>query len=346
MFGLFFCVGLLATSIDDPRAKLDAEEPPIPFQRYTTQDAHGRTITFYLSRTPKEAMGKLPIVLYIQGSGWQSLFQKRGERIGGGYQNILLQVAKGRARVMAVEKPGVKFLDAPPNPGSADGGSEEFLKEHTLTRWGEANVAALRAAWTLPDIDRTRSLVVGHSEGGIVAARIAAELVDVTHVASLAGGGVTQLFDLAERAGQLQPNDKPGDAARRRQEVYEEWAKIRRDPDSTSRFWMGHPYRRWSSFLTHSVMSELSRTKARVFLAHGSLDTSSSVVAFDALVAELLARGRDVTFERVEGADHGFRLATDPQGYPAGMEKILAQALDWFLAAEPQGLGASPKSRR
>src|SRR5262249_54419891 len=143
-----------------------------------------------------------------------------------------------------VEKPGVKFLDGPARPGSAEGASEEFLKEHTLARWAEANAAALRAAWTLPGIDATRTLVMGHSEGGIVAARVAAELPQITHVASLAGGGPTQLFDLAETRGQPRADDKLGDAERRVQEVYEEWAKVQKDAESISKFWMGHPYRR------------------------------------------------------------------------------------------------------
>ena len=43
--------------------------------------------------------------------------------------------------------------------------SAEFLTEHTLPRWAEANCAALRAAWTLPNVDAKRTLAAGHSEG-------------------------------------------------------------------------------------------------------------------------------------------------------------------------------------
>jgi pimeloyl-ACP methyl ester carboxylesterase len=227
----------------------------------------------------------------------------------------------------------VKFLDAPKRPGTAEGASEEFLKEHTLPRWAEANVAALRAVWTLPGIDRSRALVVGHSEGGIVAARIAAELPGVTHVASLAGGGPTQLFSLAEIRGQPRPGDKPGDATRRMQAVYDEWARIQADPDSISRFWLGHPYRRWSSFLKTSVEAELLRTKARIFLAQGTLDAAVPVTGHDVLGAELRVQGRDVTAERLEGADHGFRRQDDPKDSTQGMQALFGRLLEWFLAA-------------
>lgn len=327
---------LLLAAAEPPRPQADPTPLGIPFQRYTVKDSLGRTITFYLSAAPKnDSDAKRQIALVIAGSGCQSLFRKLGERIGGGQQNLLLQEAKGKVRVLAVEKPGVKFPDAPPRPGSAQGASEEYLKEHTLPRWAEANMAALRAAWTLPGIDPTRTLVLGHSEGGVVAARVAAELPKVTHVASLAAGGPTQLFDLAETRRRPQTGDQPGDAERRVREFFDEWAKIAKDPDSISQFWMGHPYRRWSSFLKHSVTEELLRSKARIYLAHGVADTIIPVAAHDVLVAELKVRGRSVTAERIDGADHGFRTSDMPQqGPPLGMQALFGRVLAWFLADE------------
>ena len=330
---LSFVLTSLALGADDaPQPRLDLTELSIPFQRYTTTDSLSRTIVFYLSRTPmNDPAAKLPVALFIQGSGCQSLFRQSGEQISGGSQNLLVREAKGRARVLVVEKPGVKFLDVAQRPGTAEGASEEFLREHTLPRWAEANRAALRAVWALPEIDRSRTLAIGHSEGGIVAARIAAELPEVTHVASLAGGGPTQLFSLAESRRLPRPDDQPGDAARRAQSIDDEWAKIRQDPDSTTRFWLSHPYRRWSSFLSTSVAAELSRTKARIYLAQGALDTSVPPTAHDVLVAELLTQGRDVITERIDGADHGFRKADDPQGSRAGMQALLGRVCEWFV---------------
>src|SRR6185436_17158435 len=119
----------------------------VPFQRGTTRDTFGRTITYYLSTLTGGSDTKKPVVLLILGSGCQSVFTKRGDRVFSGYQSPLLNEAKGRARVLIVEKPGVKFLDMVSRPGSAQEASPEFLKEHTLERWAEANAAALRAVW-------------------------------------------------------------------------------------------------------------------------------------------------------------------------------------------------------
>ncbi len=322
-----FLVASLLLMADAAReAKLDPTDLNIPFQRYTTTDSLGRTITFYLSRPAGDQAGvKLPIALLVQGSGCQSLWQKRGDMITGGQQNLLLNAAKGRVRVLAVEKPGVKFLDTAQRPGGAEGASEEFLKEHTLERWAEANRAALKAAWTLENIDRTRTLVMGHSEGGIVVARVAAETPEVTHVASLAGGGPNQIFSLAESRGLARPNDQPGDAAARMQSIYDGWAAVQKEPESTTKFWLGHPYRRWSSFLKTSTLAELSRSKAKVFLAQGARDTSVPPAGHDMLYAELLAAGRDVTAERIDDADHGFRKSDEPPGSPTGLQSLFGR---------------------
>jgi len=321
-----------------PSVALDPADLGVSFQRYTTTDTLGRTITFYLSKPPGGVPDAgLPVALWVQGSGCQSLFSKRGDAVGDGLQGVLLKEANGRVRVLAVEKPGVTFQDMPARPGTAEGAREEFLREHTLSRWAEANIAALRATWTLPGIDRGRTLVVGHSEGGIVVARVAAEVPGVTHVASLAGGGPTQLFSFAELDGRPRAGDMPGDEARRRQAVYEEWAKIQADPESISRFWRSHPYRRWSTFLTTSLTEELLRCRARIYLAHGTDDASTPITSFDVAHAELVARHRDVTAERVAGGDHGFRTGDMPRGSPDGLRAVFGRVLAWFQAMPSPG---------
>src|SRR5262245_11831678 len=306
-----------------PGAK-DAAELRIPFEQFTVKDGLERTITGYLSRPRKGGSDKpLPVILFVTGSGCQSVWTKHEKGVNSGLQGLVYQLAKGRARVLVVEKPGVKPLDTPKQFGAATEGSREFLEEHTLSRWATANGAALEAVLARPDIDPKRVLVIGHSEGGIVAARVAAEVPAVTHVAPLGCSGVSQLFSLAELARRRAPEGRSDAAA---QAVYEEWAKILAKPESIDDFWMGHPYRRWSTFLKDSVIDELKRSKAKIYLAHGTADESDSVIGFDVMQAEMLASGRDVTAERIEGGDHGYSVKGQN-----GMDKVFGNVVEWFL---------------
>lgn len=307
----------------------DSEKPPRqPYLRYFTQDKFDRKITFYLSENPGGK--KLPLVVYVQGSGCQSCFVKQGETVvpGGGHI-VVNDVAVDKARALIVEKPGVKYLDDP-KEGGARGASKEFLQEHTLDRWAEAVEAAIKAAQKLPDIDASRLLVIGHSEGGLVAARVAKDL-RASHVAVMAGGGPSQLFDILSLARKgMFFNDDGSTPESREAYVLAQWKNIQADPMSTEKFFFGHPYRRWSTFLASSPIAELSDYKGKVFIAQGAEDSGVDPKSAEALFAALLSKGVDVKLDMVANANHSFRLLNDPKtdGWKVELEKILG----WYLS--------------
>ena len=82
------------------------------------------------------------------------------------------------------------------------------------------------------------------------------------------------------------------------------------------------------------MTKELLRTHARVYLVHGTNDTATPITAFDLVRAELAVHHRDVTAERLEGADHGFRTETMPVGSAEGFQAVFGRVLAWLLAAE------------
>lgn len=343
-FGLSFASWAAGPASAEPPAAPPAVITPARdlgtiFDRYQTIDRYGREISFYVSVEGTKAeqdSSKLPLIVFIQGSGCSSVFSRNPEgKVGGGLQMLIYQQAnqdpgQPRARVMIVEKPGVNFCDRPEQPGSAMGCSEEFLREQTLERWAGAVSAALESALTLPGIDRSRVMVAGHSEGGIVAAAVAAQRPEVTHAGVLACGGPSQLFDMAELARRPRfDGESEEDREARVEEVYNAWSRIAADPMSTTSFEWGHPHRRWSTFLATSTLDELAKSRAKVYIAYGTADESVPVASTDALRAELVRRGREVTCERIVGVDHGY-ARPGAAGYE-GMRGVLARMTEWFL---------------
>lgn len=303
-----------------------------PYDRFSTHDRFGREITFYLSEAPPPGEA-LPLVVYVHGSGCASHFHREGDRIVPANGHITLQeVSRGKARVLIVEKPGVQWLDDPTPPDEQEG-SLEFRREHTLDRWAEAIEAAIQAARRAPGIDLHGMLVLGHSEGGLVAGRVARDLPDaVTHVATLAGGGPTQLYDLVAlaRKGSFF-REVSDDPERRVRYVLDQWSAIRSDPTSVEKTFFGFAFRRWSSFLSSSLIEELAGVRARIYIAQGLDDAAVDPTSSDVLAAQLQARGKEIVYDRVAGADHSFHLERSPE--LDGWKDELTRILRWFLAS-------------
>jgi pimeloyl-ACP methyl ester carboxylesterase len=301
----------------------DADVRQVFFDAHRTTDALGRTIRYYVSfPRDRRLRSSLPLAVWIQGSGCHSLFRiDDAGRLCAGYHNVLRQVAEGRMRVLAVEKPGVRFLDWPGPQGTAQACRAAFLREHTLTRWVTALEAALTAATRADGIVASPCLAVGHSEGALVAAALARNHPQVSHVALLGGSGVNQLYEIANPRRLRRKNTRT-----EAEEVFATWMAIRGNPNSTGKFAWGHPYRRWSSFLATSTIEQLRGWKGRVYAVHGTADRAVPIESFDVLVAELLAGGADLVSERLAGRDHSFRRASGSTEMSAILQRVVTWA--------------------
>jgi pimeloyl-ACP methyl ester carboxylesterase len=260
VLNLVFCSALAAV-----------EDYPVgdkPFRRYVTDGRDGKRVTFYLS-TQQAPSHPVPLIVWVQGTGCSSQFVSVGGRMSRGLQGVLYSVAHDRARILAVEKPGVEFLDYPPDDSDSSACRPEFRAEFTLDRWATTIADAIQAAQKLPGVDTSKTLVIGISEGGIVAMRVSNVSAVVTHAASLSGGGPVYLFHLAEFM-----RSKKLDAEK---EVYACWSDILKDPDSATKFCWGQTYRQWSSFMKTSVIAEALQSHAALYFAHGTADTQQTI---------------------------------------------------------------------
>jgi fermentation-respiration switch protein FrsA (DUF1100 family) len=83
--------------------------------------------------------------------------------------------------------------------------------------------------------------------------------------------------------------------------------QIRNNPTDDSRFYLGWPYSRWSSFMFYSPIDDLRSIPIPIYLLHGAADTmvpvESSQYAFD----ELRKAGKtNVILYIYPGRDHTF----------------------------------------
>ena len=175
---------------------------------------------------------------------------------------------------------------------------------------------ALRAAVTLPGVAPTPLLVIGHSEGGMCGAALARVEPAITHLALLASTGLNQLHELTIRERIERNKQLEGQA---QESVAETWQRILQNPNSVEDFAWGHPYRRWTSFLSTSTVDELRGWRGKIYAAHGALDEVVPRESFDNMVEELSSAGADLTVFRFKGA-HSLYTAE---------EGLLERIVDW-----------------
>ena len=181
------CSNLLKGQILLSKVKVSRQ----PYFKYDIETRAHDTITFYLSEFNQQI--KLPLIIFVQGSGNNSLFTKDSIGITANYGHINLPyISKDKAKVLIVEKPGVGFLMGDRNGLTAN---KKFNERFALQTWTATIEVAIKYVIKYENIDSTKILIVGHFEGGIVAAKIAHELKPlITHIATLAGEGPSQLY--------------------------------------------------------------------------------------------------------------------------------------------------------
>lgn len=297
----------------------------LPYDKYELEHSED-SLTFYLSVNSSKQ--QLPLVVFVQGSGMNSLFSKaESGRIRSEYgHSSLYEISEDKFRILLVEKPGIRYLQTGP--------SQSFDHKFSLESWSETIVKAITYTLKNEPIAEDKVLIVGHSEGGLVASRVARLLNDkVSNVAILAGEGPTQLYSLYKFAADgtffnTKEHDMPS-AVERLNYLKRTWKEIVSDPNNTEKKFMGFTYLRWSSMLSTSVMEELDHFDNKMLLVQGTDDKNvhpeTAIISF----TTLLSKGKEVQLEMIEGADHSFTISENSS--LDGWNLILSKVIDWFL---------------
>lgn len=295
--------------------------PNQPYQKYELKKGRD-TVTYYLSVTSQKE--KLPLLVYIQGSSINSHFaQKNNKIVPTSGHDAFEEVTRNKYRILIIEKPGVNYLQK--------GASSSFDQKFSLENWSKNIVTAIDNVMKNEKIDPEKVMLVGHSEGGVVAARVAKLLRNkVSHVTIMAGEGPSQLYSLYKFAEEgiffnTKEHNMPT-VAERINYVYGKWNDILADPTSTEKKFWGFTYLRWSSLAGTSVIEELSDFHGRILLLQGTADKSvypeSAVIAYNSL----RSKGRKVELLQINNADHSFNIKNQPEvdGWKMAIEKIIS----------------------
>lgn len=278
------------------------------FESYSIQTGEYSDVSYYL--TADSTGIKKPLLVYLDGSGANPLFQKFDD----GYGSTVVfdyQTLQDDYRILLISKPGVPFID---NVDSDDNGFPFYkepieYKEKLSFHWRlESADIIIKKLIKENIIDTSKVVVFGGSEGAQVAPSLAKINPYITHLILFGGNGLNQLIDPIAKARMKATRGEISeiDAQNEVDSLFLEYEKIYNDPKNTDKDWWGHTYKRWSSFTERDPYKELLELDIPVYMANGSLD-DNTVLSADYIKLEFIKHKKNnLTYKTYPNYDHQF----------------------------------------
>lgn len=278
--------------------------------------------------------GQKPLVVFVPGSGCDGALALGND---GKAHAGLEMFALPRLRdvdVYVLEPPGIPRQFAAPEHGLSEGCPQSFL---AANRYEDVMDAYARALHDITDgrVAGRPVMIVGTSDGALMAAALAAGDTATTHLVLISGFGTSQVANqLEERLDQAFSDrvDEKGVASVRE---YRSKLDVARMHPQSPELWQGQPMSRWASS-AHISGVDLVRSlpgSVHLLLVQGGRDTSWSPAAFRQGVATLLATGRGTAIRYVPCGDHQLMCAGEAPG-PGHLKETIDQSLRWLVDGE------------
>lgn len=283
--------------------------------RVTTPMGHELAATLTRPRTTS----RTPLVITISGSG----AQERDEAILGveGYRPF-------REIADTLGRRGVAVLRFDDRGTGESGGAYRGATSRDFADDVRALVAWARER---DDIDPDRILLLGHSEGGLIAPLVAADDTRLAGIALLAGPAYTGAQIVAFQQRSAIREGYPSAFASTRDSMFRA-AQQGLDSVARSDAWL-------REFLAYDPVPTIARVRVPVLILQGETDMQVTPEQADTLAAALQRGGnRRVSMHRLRTTNHLFQR--DPSGVPSGYgalpdRRVTREALglvtDWVL---------------
>ncbi len=285
-------------------------------KRFTINEKSIGPIGFYVDTI--NITRKAPLLIFVNGSGGYPLCiyieSEKGGQLMTTFQSDMIDLVGNDYHFVLIDKPGFNFCDTvqiegnDPSQVMSTYQAPVYYHETLSLSWRVNSVKAV-ITYLIKNgyYDGKKIVAWGFSEGGQVVPRLATEDKRVTHVVSVVGAGLNQFYDfvtsvrvkvakgeLTHQQGQTQID-----------ELLTTFKAIYADPNSTTKFFSGHTYKRWASFCGDVPLEHLRKLTIPIYKVVGSADVSSPIYGLDYIPLEFLRLGKkNLTYEVCIGCDH------------------------------------------
>ncbi|NVK66937.1 MAG: dienelactone hydrolase family protein [Flavobacteriales bacterium] len=176
-------------------------------------------------------------------------------------------------------------------------------------------------------------MILGHSEGSDVVAKLGHVNKQITHVGFFAGGGNTQYYDFAlfiQKEVQ-RGNITQEEANLHLDTLFSNLKEIEADPNSTTKQWYGHAYRRWSHF-NEAPIDNLLKIDKPLFVAVAGQDQSVPVESSLLIPIEFIRHHKEnLTYKIYPNYDHGFSIPpkNETERWEQHFQSVFEAFMEW-----------------
>ena len=188
----------------------------------------------------------------------------------------------------------------------------------------------------LPNSDK-KIVALGISEGGQLVPKLAHECERITHLVGMATTGLNQFYSsiINRRMDAAMGNITHQEAQDAIDSLFAVYKQIYNDPESTEKWYYGHPYKRWGSFCTDIPLDHLVELDIPILFIKGSADRNSPVLQSDYIMLEFLRLGKtNLTYKVLPGVDHWLGEQVEIDGEEQRIshrEEIFKAISEWII---------------
>jgi pimeloyl-ACP methyl ester carboxylesterase len=262
------------------------------------------TVHFYIYK-PDSLKNK--VFLYLQGSSNFPMINadENGDCCNNNYPKSLMKIFPKDYAFVYIQKIGLPFYVK----DLANYSKNKIFYEYDNVE-DRANIANEVVNYLSKRIFENSKVfaVLGHSEGGDVAAKLSTLNKKITHLCFASCNGTTQAFTdvLFTRRKMLNNEITALDAQKKLSEYYLGLDSVFQKPNSTKDYFRGNNFK-WHSTFNQPPIENLLKLKIPIFLTIGSADEKVPIESSDFIVTEFIRLRKTNLTEKVYlNCNHGY----------------------------------------
>ena len=182
-------------------------------------------------------------------------------------------------------------------------------------------------------VNPKKIIVIGHSEGSDVVAKLGTINKKITHIGFWSGGANTQFYDFAlfYRKDAIAGKATEEETKEQLENLFTEIKDIYKYPNNTEKKWLGHSYKRWTEFSEPSI-DNLLKINIPIFVAHGAKDNAVPIESNLLIPIEFIKNKKsNLTYKMYPNLDHGFRTVpkNENEKSESKVQEIFEEFLKW-----------------